>query len=190
MYRERHGRACPTNRRSLMAHAVDEQIGAILRSLELSSDWRQQIAGYAAGTGERSVESLREARQRLARAYADGGFALVEYEARLAAIDAELRHASGTTPIEAGEVAALFADLPSMWDEATPDERRRLVAPIVERVFLDVEAKRISGLVPMPGFRALLGAAMQTTADHAAVLLPPDHSPAGSMLELVETGEN
>lgn len=190
MYRERHGRECPTNRRSLMAHAVDEQISAILRSLELASDWREQIAGYAVGTGERSVESLREARQRLARAYADGGFSLVEYEARLAAIDADIRHASGTTPIEAGEVAALFADLPGMWDEATPDERRRLVAPIVERVFLDVETKRISGLVPMPGFRTLLGAGMQKTADHAAVLLPPDYSPARQMLELVETGEN
>ena len=74
--------------------------------------------------------------------------------------------------------------------EATPDERRRLVAPVVERVFVDVETKRISGLVPMPGFRTLLGAGMQKTADHAAVLLPPEYSPAAEMLELVETGEN
>ena len=77
-----------------------------------------------------------------------------------------------------------------MWGEATPDERRRLVAPVVERVFVDVETKRISGLVPMPGFRTLLGAGIQKTADHAAVLLPPEYSPAGEMLELVETGEN
>ena len=77
-----------------------------------------------------------------------------------------------------------------MWGEATPDERRRLVAPVVERVFVDVETKRISGLVPMPGFRTLLGAGIQKTADHAAVLLPPEYSPAGEMLELVETGED
>ena len=190
MYRERHGRECPTNRRSLMAHAVDEQIGAIFRSLELPADWRNRIAGYTADTGERSVESLHESRQRLARAYADGGFSLVEYDARLAAIDAEIRHASGTTPIEADEVAALLRELPAMWGEATPDERRQLVAPVVERVFVDVDTKRISGLVPMPGFRTLLGAGMQKTADHAAVLLPPEYSPAAEMLELVETGEN
>ena len=179
MYRERHGRECPTNRRSLMAHAVDEQISAILRSLELSADWRDQIAGYTADTGERNIDSLQENRQRLVRAYADGGFSLAEYEARLAAIDAEIRHALGTTPIEVGEVAALLGDLPGMWDEATPDERRRLVAPIVERVFVDVETKRISGLVPMPGFRTLIGAGMQETADAAAVLFPPEYSPAG-----------
>ena len=190
MYRERHGRECPTNRRSLMAHAVDEQIGAIFRSLELPADWRNRIAGYTADTGERSVESLHESRQRLARAYADGGFSLVEYDARLAAIDAEIRHASGTTPIEAHEVAALLRELPAMWGEATPDERRQLVAPVVERVFVDVDTKRISGLVPMPGFRTLLGAGMQKTADHAAVLLPPEYSPAAEMLELVETGES
>ena len=99
--------------------------------------------------------------------------------ARLAAIDSEIRHASGTTPIEADEVAALLGELPALWEEATPDERRRLVAPVVERVFVDVETKRISGLVPMPGFRTLLGAGMQKTADHAAVLLPPEYSPAG-----------
>ena len=161
MYRERHGRECSTNRRSLMAHVVDEQIGAILRSLELHSDWRGQIAGYTSDTSEQSVASLQEHRQRLVRAYADGGFSLAEYEARLAALDAEIRHASGTTPIEVDEAAALLTDLPTMWDEATADERRRLVAPIIERVFVDVETKRISGLVPMPGFRTLLGAGMQ-----------------------------
>lgn len=178
MYRERHGRECRTNRRSLMAHAVDEQIGAILRSLELPSDWRRQMASYTAEVGERSVESLQESRRRLVRAYGDGGYTLAEYEARLAAVDAEIRHASGTTPIEVEEVAALFGDLPGMWDEATPDERRRLVGPIVERVFVDVESKRISGLVPMPGFRTLIAAGMQRTADAAAVLLPPEYSPA------------
>ena len=178
MYRERHGRECPTNRRSLMAHAVDGQIGAILGSLELSADWRKRIAGYTVDAGERGIDSLQESRQRLVRAYADGGFSLAEYEARLAAIDVEIRHAAGTTPIEVDAVASLLSDLPALWAEATADEQRRLVAPIVERVFVDVETKRISGLVPMPGFRTLLGAGMQKTADAAAVLLPPEYSPA------------
>ena len=103
---------------------------------------------------------------------------MAEYEARLTAIDAEIRHASGVTPIDVEEVAALLGDLPSLWEEATPDERRRLVGPIVERVFVDVEAKRISGLVPVPAFRTLIEAGMQKTADATAVLLPPDYRPA------------
>ncbi len=178
MYRERHGHECDTNRRSLVADAVDRQIAAILTSLELPDDWRSRMAGYVIGTGERSVESLQENRRRLVRAYGDGGYTLAEYEARLAAIDAEIRHAAGTTPVEVEEVAALFGDLPGLWAEATPDERRRLVAPIIERAFVDVASKRISGIVPMPGFRTLIEAGMPRTADAAAVLLPPEYSPA------------
>ena len=39
------------------------------------------------------------------------------------------------------------------------------------------------------GFRALLEGAMEKTADHSAVLLPP-HFEAGDLGVLVETGEN
>ena len=85
----------------------------------------------------------------------------------------------------------LLSDLPSLWSEATPDERRRLVAPLIERVYIDVESKRVSGIVPAPAFRALLEAAMQRTADCPAVLLAPCEIPqTHGVLELVETGEN
>ena len=178
MYRERHGRPCETNRRSLMAHTVDEQIGEIVRSLELPTDWRKRIGGYARETDGPSVANLQERRQRLVRAYADGGFSLAEYEMRLAAFDAEIRYASTSTPVEVDEVAALLADLPSMWNDATADERGKLLAPIIERVFVDVESKRISGLVPMPGFRTLLDAGIQKTADCSAVLIAPVKAPA------------
>ena len=178
MYRERHGRPCETNRRSLMAHTVDRQIGEIVRSLELATDWRERIAGYARETDGPSVANLQERRQRLVRAYADGGFSLAEYETRLAALDAEIRYASTSTPVEVDEVAGLLAHLPSMWDDATAEERGRLLAPIIEHVFVDVDSKRISGLVPMPGFRTLLDAGIQRTADCSAVLIAPVKSPA------------
>ena len=51
----------------------------------------------------------------MTRAYANGGFSLVEYERRLTAIDAEIHRTSCTTPIEVDAVAALFGDLPAMW---------------------------------------------------------------------------
>ena len=67
-------------------------------------------------------------------------------------------------------------------------DRQRLVATIVESIGVGAGLRRIAGLVPMPGFRALLDGAMQKTADHSAVLLPPN-TEAGEILELVETGE-
>ncbi len=173
MYRERHSHECPTNHRSLMAYLVDRQLGDIFRSLELESDWHARIASRAGNIDGPTVEELRGRRGRLSRAYAEGGFTLAEYEARLAALDAEIRHALGTVPVEMAEVGALLRDLPALWDEATPDEQRRLLAPLVERVYLDVESKRIAGLVPAPAFRVLMESAMHRTADCAAVLVAP-----------------
>ena len=191
MYRERHGQICDTNRRSLMSDAVDEQIADIFRSIELHPDWRTRIGALVQKPDGPSMTELRERRGRLARAYSDGGYTLAEYEARLAALDAEIAFAAGSEPVEADEIAALLADLPSLWAEATPDERRRLIGPFIERVYIDVESKRISGIVPVPAFRALLDTAIRKTADCSAVLCAPSVSvPAHGILELVETGEN
>ena len=78
-----------------------------------------------------------------------------------------------------------------MWEEATPDERRRLLAPLIERVYVDVDSKRSSGIVPAPAFRTLLDRAMQRNADCSAVLTAPSVSiPARRILEMVETGKN
>ena len=134
------------------------------------------------------VDVLQTRRRRLARAYADGGFTEAEYETRLAALDAEIRHASGTTPIEVYEAAELLGDLPAMWQETTPEERRRLLHPLIERVYVDVESKRIAGIEPVPAFKTLIDAGMQRTADCSAVLLAPDETPAHGGVDLVETG--
>ena len=190
MYRERHGVECETNHRSFMADRVDEQIASIIGSLELPEDWRSRIANRAAREGGTSVADLRAKRRRLARAYADGGYTLADYEARMAALDSEIRLAEADVPLEATEVAGLLRDLPGLWQESTPDERRQLVAPLVERVYVDVAAKRLCGIVPVPAFRALLEAGMKRTAGSSAVLIAPSDSPAQGILELVETGEN
>ena len=85
----------------------------------------------------------------------------------------------------------MLSDLPSMWAEATADERGRFLAPIIEHVLVNVESKRLSSLVPMSGFRTLLDIGIQKTADCAAVILAPSEiRQARGVLELVETGEN
>ena len=173
-----------------MADRVDAQIATIIGSLELPGDWQQRIARRATQQGGPSVADLRSKKQRLARAYADGGFTLADYEARMAALDAEIRLTEVDVPVEAAEVTGLLRDLPGLWHEATADERRQLVAPLVERVYVDVASKRLCGIVPVPAFRALLEAGLKRTAGSSAVLIAPSDSPAQGILELVETGEN
>lgn len=106
--------------------------------------------------GGPSLADLRERQARLARAYADGGYSLAEYEARIAAVDAGMSFAACSEPVEAEEVAGLLNDLPAMWTDATADERRRLLAQFIDRVYVDVRSKRLSWIVPAPAFRVLL----------------------------------
>lgn len=46
------------------------------------------------------------------------------------------------------EAAALFSDLPALWSEATNAERQRPLAPLIDRVYVDVETRRIAAITP------------------------------------------
>ena len=77
-----------------------------------------------------------EQRRRLERAYADGAFSEAGYEARAALIDSRIRQATTVVAPALEQAVALFEDIPDPWEEATPEERRRLLSPLVERVYV------------------------------------------------------
>jgi hypothetical protein len=57
-----------------------------------------------------------------------------------AEVEAEIREASMVAPPTVEETAALFDDLSYMWEVATPEERRRLIGPLIERFYVDMES--------------------------------------------------
>jgi len=69
-----------------------------------------------------------------------------------------------------------------LWAEAEPDERRRLVAPLIERVYVDIESRRIGAFTPSPAFRSLLQGALQRTRGSQAVILSPDETESLEMM--------
>ncbi|MBM3139307.1 MAG: hypothetical protein FJZ92_03600 [Chloroflexi bacterium] len=97
-----------------MAAPVDGQIAEIFASLELPADWQRRIAIRASEGDGPSLDELRTKKRRLARAYADGGFSLADYEARMAAVDAEILLIESDAQVESAEVAALLRDLPAL----------------------------------------------------------------------------
>ena len=175
MYRERHSHQCETNNRSIMAKRVDEQIEAILTSVELRPQWRNEMAQLAiASTDGPSPQELKEKRRRLSKVYIAGDISDAKYEAELAVINARLRLTESVELPTLEEAANLFGDIPQLWEEATPEERRKLISPLVERVYVDLESSRIGAIVPAAGFRQLLACAMVRAESSAAMLLSDD----------------
>ncbi len=74
------------------------------------------------------------------------------------------------------EAAQLFGNIPQLWREATPEERRKLISPLVERVYVDIECSRIGAIVPVTEFRRLIEGAMTKIQSPAAILLSEDEA--------------
>ena len=74
------------------------------------------------------------------------------------------------------EAASLPGDIPHLWEEAAEDERRKVISPIVERVCVDMESRRIGAIAPVAGFCGLLASAMVTAESSAGMLLSGDNA--------------
>ena len=177
MYRERHAHECATNNRSIMADAIDKQIETILTSVELQPGWRDRIAQLVVAdhNGPDPVD-LKERKRRLSRAYANMAFSDAEYETKLREIEASLRLTEQVELPTLEEAAQLFRDIPQLWKEATPEEQRKLLSPLLERVYVDMESGRIGAIAPAPGFRRLLEGAMTPSPESHVLLLSEDES--------------
>jgi hypothetical protein len=100
-------------------------------------------------------------RSRVVRAFLDENIGEDEYRRRLAEIDGQIQIAQPASLLTLEEAASLFNSLPDLWAEATLDEKGRLVAPLIERFYIDMEARRIGAMTPAPAFRTLLERALK-----------------------------
>lgn len=173
LYRERHAHDCPTNNTSSVAEVFDQQMATIIQSLALPPDWRQRMARLVAENHSGpDPETLREKRRRLARAYADGAFSDDEYNWKLMEIDRQLQESAAVMSPDIEEAVALFSDTQTLWSEATPEERRQLISPLVDNVYVDLQKKRIAALTPAPALQALLRVGFGTETNAAVALVP------------------
>ena len=113
-----------------------------------------------------------------------------QFDRDLEKIDTQLRMAQLSTPIELDDVSKLLQDLPSLWSDATMDERRRLLRTLVEAVYVDIGSRRVVGIAPVAALRTLVESGIDRIAGCAAILVDPDEIDETGRVELVETGEN
>ncbi len=96
-------------------------------------------------------------------------------------IDRELAVASPILAPSLEQAAALFADLPRLWDRATAEERAELLRPLFERVYVDMEERRIAGLQPTPEFNELLGTATRRINSDVVILTHDEATAVGGV---------
>lgn len=125
---------------------------------------------------------------RLARAYADGACGDSEYATRRKSIDEQSRAAADACAPSRKEEAALFADMPALWDRADHGEWQRLLEPPIERVYLDIDSGLIGGITPTPGFRVLLEHALERAESSRVVIL--GEQDITQNVELLEMGSS
>ncbi len=174
LYRERHADECETNNKSCGASRIDVQIRDLFGSLVLPQDWKLKIARRAVKKEGPSVAELEAQRLRLGRSYRDMTISEEEYERELDELDAQLRMTQLSTTIELDQVAQLLENLPELWDPAKADERRRLLRPLVEAVYVDIGSRHIVGIAPVPAFRTLIESGIEMAAGCPAALVDPD----------------
>ena len=147
-----------------MAGGFDDQIAKVFTAIELPNAWRERMAKLAtSGYEGPSVRELQEKVRKLGIAYVDGVFGDREYKARKQELEVRIREASAVVPPSYVEAAELFENIDGLWKEATGEERRRLLSPLIERVYVNLELKLVGAIVPTPAFRALLQCAVRTS---------------------------
>ena len=188
LYRERHAHECPTNETSIVAEGIDKQVVALVHSLDIKPDWRQQMAQSAITSYEGpSLESLQDKRRRLGIAYVNGTFSDNIFNEKLAEIDHLIEQTAIVTPPDIEQAIELFSNLPLLWAEATTEERTTLLKSLVELVYVDIKTKRVTALKPTLALRVLYGAGINTGPNTPLKLEFRDGTPI--LLDLVETGE-
>ncbi|GHO73975.1 hypothetical protein KSD_17460 [Ktedonobacter sp. SOSP1-85] len=157
---------------------VAQQFGVLLQSLRLPLYWRDMVrekiletakkAGLDTASIEREKERLKLKRGRILKQHREGYIDDEEFGGEIAAIDLTLRslEAPEVNGIRLEDVIVAGERLPGMaalWSVATPEERREMVALLLEPggLHYNVENKEIAALVPrstfLPTLRLLEG---------------------------------
>ena len=120
------------------------------------------------------LAALQMRKMRIGKAYVDGALSETDYSKRLQEIDGQLRQLQSPVDDAINSAAELFRNVGRLWDEATLSERERLVAPLIDRVFIDIGSKQIAAIAPAPGFKQLIDNAVQQAPDARCVIVGPN----------------
>ena len=172
---------CPSAGGSVRCDAADDQIGRIMEAIELDSRWKEQILAIISVKDE--VERVKQERKktqeklrRLGTAFVDGVYEENDYRRQKRQLELELESLVVPQADAAEEAGKLIERLPELWEEATPQERRKLLLTMLDGVYIDArDEKRVVAIKPKPAFRPVFQVA--TTKAGSDVVLIHEEDP-------------
>lgn len=151
---------CPFTGYGVRTEEIDQQVGAIVRRLQLPENWQKDLAEMVEEDedwetlGNRRARLVAE-RRRLKRAWVRGDYADDEdiYQQELRRVREELAELPSRADLEAmGHAADVIEELWEVWDEAEKKDRRDLLRLVLREVKVDVPQGRLATLKPYPVF--------------------------------------
>jgi hypothetical protein len=158
MVSKRHPEGYPftkaAHRRSIPTAQVDAALAAYISAIKLPDDWQAEVLQVATGSDAAArIDDKRTALlrrlERLQELKYDPDTDLADWRARKAKLEAELAtlEQEGVPGARVVERAAAFLQvLSSVWAAATEEERRHLVAAMVEAVWCNLDKKRVEAI--------------------------------------------
>jgi DNA invertase Pin-like site-specific DNA recombinase len=166
---------CPSAGGAISCEVPDEQIGAIMSSLELGPKWQEQVLVIIemkdeADRVKTDRRKAREKLQRLGRAYVDGVYDENEYSRQRRRLELQLESLIVPEVDAAEEAGRLIEELPELWNGANKTERRDLLLTMLDAVYVDAKVdKRVVAIKPKAPFRPIFEVA--TTKEGSGVVL-------------------
>jgi site-specific DNA recombinase len=165
-YREHRGSrgagVCVEGAGSVRAEVVDGQVGALMEGLVLPEDWLTQALERIAlhdevARVEQGRAELKAKLQRLGKAFVDGLVDQADYERQRRQWEFDLSTLKVPEADAVAEAGRLVRDLPALWRAANLAERHRLLATVLEAVYVDAQAGRVVRVQAKGAFDAVLG---------------------------------
>lgn len=162
-YREEsslRGIPCPNPKRYVRAEVIDDQVSAVISSLQLPPSWRDLVIQLLSSSEEREGARKERARleeklRRLARQYREVEIGEEEYHRERDITQAALGALQETQEECVIGVGEYVEGLLMAWESATKEERRDLLRMALEAVYVDMASPLVMAMKPKPPFLPL-----------------------------------
>ena len=153
------GQEC--DQRMVGADGAENAVGNWLRQIVLPDDWRERVVKIV----QEQTGNVRDVMQERARTEAQlerarylfklGDISEQEYLADRNRLQVQLAGLTPQVRSDLEQAGKLLHNFETVWDAATPQERRQMIQTLLQAVYLDCERGPVVSIEPKPEYKAL-----------------------------------